>query len=291
MKAALFAVMMLFVLLQTSCKEVIMHNLDEAQANKVSIILHEYSIEAEKIKSGNNWNIQVDAAQAFSALQILDKNRFLKRLSSKTKEHKNGLMVSREERQRWIEREQAFNLEETLEAVPEILEARIHFYFNQPNDFDSISKFSQRTASVLLVTGGKNKSANKPEVIKELAVKLISGATGIQESAISIVVASESTFNLASKQVVHSLMPPEMIFIGVASLVLCLCVIFIIRRKSKKMNKEDDSDEAETMTVAETDKSSTEGSEKHKTGSEIDIKPHIITGDLNGFRQMNQELF
>ena len=288
MRKVSFAVMILLVLLFTSCKEVIMHNLDEAQANKVSIILHEYNITAEKVKSGNSWDIQVDTEQAFSALQILDKNRFLKRLSSKTKEHKGGLMVSREERQRQLEREQAFNLEETLEAVPEILEARIHFYFNQPNDFDSISKPPQRTASVLLVIGSSKKSENKPEAIKELAIKIISGATGIKESEISLVVASETAFRLSNQQTANDSIPLETILICVSSLVLFLGVSFIIRRKSKKVKQED---EAGITIATGTATPTADEREEYSAVDKIDVKPQVMTGSLNGFRHMNQELF
>ena len=280
MKVLLLSVILLIIMLLTSCKEVIMHNLDEAQANKVSIILHEYNIGAEKVKSGNNWNILVDSKQASSALQILDKKRFLKRLSSKPKEGKNGLMVSREERQRWLEREQAFNLEETLEAVPEILEARIHFYFSQPNDFDLASQYAQRTASVLLVIGSNNKSGNKPETLKELAVKLISGATGIKESAISIVVASEATFPLLNGGMTRAGMPTVVIFVCVVSVALFFGVSFVIRKRIKKTEHDEESDVIERM-------------EKYNSvpDGEINITPPVNTGDLKGFRYMNRELF
>ena len=293
MRVLIISSILLIIMLLTSCKEVIMHNLDETQANKVSVILHEYNVEVEKVKSGNSWNIQVDSGQVSSALQILDKNRFLKRLASKPKENKNNLMVSREERQRWLEREQAFNLEETLEAVPEILEARIHFYFSQPNDFDVSSQSLQRTASVLLVIAGKNKPENKLEALRDLAIKLISGATGIKESSISIVMASEKAFPLLSGKTELVEVPTEAIFIGGASLILFLGIGFVMRKRFKNAEKREDEDGEDVVMTEKATKlnvSAREGKYGRVADDEIDAMP-IGAGDLKSFRYMNQELF
>jgi type III secretory pathway lipoprotein EscJ len=143
----------------------------------------------DEIKAGNNWNVQVNSGDVFSALRILDKSRFLKRDLAKTKSESKGFMASKDERQKALERELAMNLEETLEAIPEILEARIHFYFSQKNDFDLLLEPKQKSASILLVVN--NKASENDDELKNIVRGLISGAAGIDEDVINITVAKD----------------------------------------------------------------------------------------------------
>ena len=308
MRWALLAIMMLIV----SCKEVIMHNIDEAQANKVSIILHEHNIEATKVKSGNNWNVEVDSGQTYQALQILDKSRFLKRLAVKPSSNKGGLMVSREERQRALERELAFNLEETLEAFPEILEARIHFYFNQQNEFDFVATRPQKTASVLLVVGDNGKV--NVERLRESVTKLVCGATGIGKTEVSIIIAREAGFGAVYSSAEHKdvtatmdyeteyVMPPLIVMVGVGSFVLFLAGWIVVRKIQRKREARVESENVTTsqkvapqQVVAEQVVVEQVVVEQMAMGKvemeEEKVHAPFNTGDLKAFRYMNQELF
>ena len=165
----------------TGCNEVILHELDEIRANRVSVILHDAGIKALKQQEGSHWKIAVKSNQTASALKVLDESRLFNRDMQYLKQDQKGFVQSKEERQRNIERQLAWSLEQTLEAFPGVLEARVHFHYEDSIEIDLLQKKQNNSASVLLVT-------SKDILVPGDKVKsIISGASGIEPKAISVV--------------------------------------------------------------------------------------------------------
>ncbi|MDR2337653.1 MAG: hypothetical protein LBE20_03260 [Deltaproteobacteria bacterium] len=299
-----FLIICLSLLTLTSCKEVILHDLSETKANKVCVILNEYKITADKVKAGNNWNIQVPIKDVFSALRILDKSRFLKRDSLKTKTENKGFMVSKDERQKALERELAMNLEETLEAIPEILEARIHFYFSAPNDFDLLLEPKQKSASVLLVVNSQVDTND--DNLKSIVIQLISGAAGVEEQGINIIVAKDFIDNdnfvwtaktnaISASNILGLELAPiflnKIFLISILSFLGFLMLSYCIRRQRGKAKKQSDSQKIITEQAADKVKAQAMVAESQKTVISPEEKKISNLGKFKPFRYLNQGLF
>ena len=63
------------LLLMSSCKEALVHNLSEPDANRVVTVLAKEQLLAEKRAEGNNWSVVVDSDQFLRALEILEVSR------------------------------------------------------------------------------------------------------------------------------------------------------------------------------------------------------------------------
>jgi type III secretory pathway lipoprotein EscJ len=276
-----------------------MHDVSETKANKICVVLNEYKITAEKIKAGNNWNVQVQSKNVFPALRILDKSRFLRRDSIKNKSETKNFMVSKDERQKALERELAANLEETLEAIPEILEARIHFYFSPANDFDLLLESKQKSASILLVANGQV-SADDDD-LKNIVIQLISGAAGIEEKGINIVIAKDFIDNAGSISANNSssvfigdilknkfapIFSNKIFLISSLSFLGFLILGYLIRKtfkvkKISKVNEEPEADAIESKTIT-TEQETEEDAEAKRLAKLEKLKP---------FHYLNQGLF
>jgi type III secretory pathway lipoprotein EscJ len=299
-----FLIICLSLLTLTSCKEVILHDLSETKANKVCVILNEYKITADKVKAGNNWNIQTPTKDVFNALRILDKSRFLKRDSLKIKAESKGFMASKDERQKALERELAMNLEETLEAIPEILEARLHFYFSAPNDFDLLLEPKQKSASVLLVVNSQV-DANDDN-LKTIVTQLISGAAGVEERGINIIVAKDfidndnfiwtaKTSATGAGDILGLELAPiflnKIFLISSLSFLGFLILSYCIRRKRGKAKEQSDSQKITTEQAADKVKAQVIVAESPKTVVSPEEKKINNLGKFKPFRYLNQGLF
>ncbi len=181
------SLIILSVMFFCSCKEIIMHDLNENKANKVLVILNEYNISAEKVQAVKSYNIQVKSRDVVGALRALDKSRFLRRENAKnSNDDGKSMLSSKEQRQQLLERNLAVNLEETLEAIHVILEARVHFYLRR-------TEFGEhgRSASVLLILNDKVVTTVNEVKIKKMALDIISGAAGINKSDVNIVIVND----------------------------------------------------------------------------------------------------
>lgn len=136
-------VAILSLLFFCGCRETILHDLDEEQANRVWVTLRHYRIEAEKKKLGNGWTIAVDRTHAGKALNTLEKLRLPKR--PRSRERSSSFIPSRAERELLREQQLGERLEETLAALPGVVDARVHYLLEE-------KERTKSSASVLLVT-------------------------------------------------------------------------------------------------------------------------------------------
>lgn len=171
----------LALLLLSGCREEILHDLDELRANQVRLVLERAGVPAEKRRSGALWNVRVDAAHVAKALATIDASRILVRDLTRFTEQGSGLVPSRGERVRAEERERARGLEQTLERMPGVLEARVHLTGGGDEPFRPLKENENRSGSVFLVT-----ETELPEIV-ERARQLVAGGAGISNERVAII--------------------------------------------------------------------------------------------------------
>ena len=189
------ATLIIFLLPLYGCRENILHNLSEFEANQIISTLGEKGIIASKATPGDGkWSVSVESNNLISALGILDDRRMLKSdvLASK---QKSSLLSSRESQRFEFERNLSQELERTLGSIDNILEARVHLNLPLLDPlFGTKMGEDLGTASVLLL------SNNELPVDSEALRQIISGASGIPLDKISLVISrvgkrSTETFN------------------------------------------------------------------------------------------------
>lgn len=170
--------LLLLPLLLTSCKEEILHELSEAQANQVWITLEKKQIDVQKKKSVNGWEISVDQTQAVRALQLLQAQKLPHGLWREKDLETSSIIPSKEERQLNREKQLARSIEGSLLSMPGVGDAHVHLVipFGESQ--------SKSTASVLVV-------AEHPNVIQPQQLRdLVAGATSIQKEFVAVAVVS-----------------------------------------------------------------------------------------------------
>ncbi len=173
------------LVLLTGCREELLHDLNELQANRVIVVLKENGIDAVKDRNASTWTVSVPREQTIDALQALEKRRTTRRELRRFTEESKGLLQSREERLRFLERQKAWNLETTLESVPGVLEAHAQLFVPETDEFAAANAKQQMTASVLIIA--EDGGAINPERLKPL----IAGATGIGGERIALIIFEE----------------------------------------------------------------------------------------------------
>jgi type III secretory pathway lipoprotein EscJ len=131
------------LLILCGCRETILHDLDEEQANRVWVTLRHHRIEAEKNRSGAGWSIAVEKSAAGRALTTLEKLRLPRR--PRNRERSSSFIPSRAEKDLLREQQLSERLEETLSALPGVVDARVHYLLEE-------KERARSSASVLLVT-------------------------------------------------------------------------------------------------------------------------------------------
>ena len=164
----------------SSCKEALVHNLSEPDANRVVTVLAKEQLLAEKRAEGNNWSVVVDSDQFLRALEVLEVSRVFAK-GTPHESRSSSFVRSKEEIQWELEREISSQLEETLLRLPNVLEARVHLFVFADNRLEIRSVPTKKTASVLLVVDSKY--AARDEQVKAI----VSGASGIETANVTIV--------------------------------------------------------------------------------------------------------
>ena len=165
----------------TACEEKILHDLDELQVNQVRVVLARAGIEATKVREGALWSVSVAAAEATRALTHLEESRVLKKNLRKFDDESSSLIQSREERTHFLERKLSWGLEQTLERIPVVLEARVHLYLEPGEKLALLPEKKRQSASVLIVS--TEEGAIDVESVKEL----VAGASGIESASVTVV--------------------------------------------------------------------------------------------------------
>ncbi len=191
MRAKYFLLTFLFIF--ASCKEALLHDLTEVEANRYIGILHAENIEADKeIQSDLKWTLNVEKDDFIKAISLLDSKRLLKEKTSLKKEG-SGLLGSNQEKDFFHERALSAELEKTLLTLNGVYEARVHLNLKKDDILNlKTEEDKPESAGVLMVVSEKEKF--NEDKIKSI----IAGASGISKENVSIVI-SKIAVNEAKK--------------------------------------------------------------------------------------------
>jgi len=166
----------------TSCKEEILHELSEAQANQVWLTLEKKQIDVKKKKGLSGWGITVERADAVKSLQILQELKLPHGLWREKELETSSIIPSKEERQLSRERQLARAIEGSLLSLPGISDAHVHLVI----PFGDTA--SKSTASVLVVSD--HPGSLQPQQLRDL----VAGATSIQKEFVAVAVVSDQDY-------------------------------------------------------------------------------------------------
>lgn len=178
------AVLMVLCILLVGCRESIVHNLTESEANRLLTKLHTIGVQSSKVRQADGkWSLEVEEGDAVRAISFLNDTHLLREDSSELSGG-SSVLSSREEQRFQLERAKAMEIEYTLSAIDGVLEARVHLnlpardpLFGQP-----IGKSDGTGASVLLI------AREDLELSEEGVRALVAGAAGLKKESISVLI-------------------------------------------------------------------------------------------------------
>ncbi|RIK06808.1 MAG: hypothetical protein DCC49_10990 [Acidobacteria bacterium] len=172
------------LLLLCGCKEQLLQNLTETQANNIVSSLSQAGIYSQKRKdSDGTWALLVGESDLSNALKLVDERRLLRATSAAGGPAKGSLLSSREEQRFSMERALSRELEGTLGSIDGVVEARVHL--NMPPVDPLLGRSitgAKGSASVLLVT------AQDSGLDRRQVSQLVAGAAGIAVEHVAVVV-------------------------------------------------------------------------------------------------------
>ena len=217
----------------SGCREQILHNLSESEANKVVNRLHEKRIQAEKTRqSDGRWMISVERTESMPALAQLERERLLKEEEKRGAES-SSLISSRETQRFSFERSLSGEIEKTLEGIEGVLEARVHLNLPQTDPlFGTRVQGEKGSASVLLLT---DRLYNQE---KAAIAGIVAGASGVAASEVSVLVTMHTATADAAPQAARPLssepfreLPLEWMYAGGSALIAAgLLGLIVIKR-------------------------------------------------------------
>lgn len=178
------AVLFTLILGLFGCREVILHDLEEVEANRLITQLHNIGLDASKIvEADGQWSVAVPGGEMLQAMKYLGELRLL-RTAAPAPLSQSAMVATREDERFRFERALSKEIEYTLGAVDGVLETRVHLnllardpFFGQP-----LNDGHQATASVLIIAG-ENFSFSEKEV-----QSLVAGAAGLAPDQVSVLV-------------------------------------------------------------------------------------------------------
>lgn len=230
----LFAILLVF----SGCKEQIIHNLEEADANRIVTVLHDSGLDVEKkIQPDGRWSIAVPKDNSMMALRLLEDKRVL-RAPSKSNILKGSVISSREAQKFEYERGLSREIENTLLSLDGVLDARVHL--NLPTPDPLLGKVSGNlggTGSVLMVVS-QAMILNNSDI-----AGLVSGASGIPADKISVIQSksAESDKTAAPLFVNQALISKQFdwaLLLGAAAVIVVAIILFISgKRRFQKLQQ------------------------------------------------------
>lgn len=181
MKRVLFIALLLLSIV--GCKETVLHGIDEGRANQITLLLERAGIQSSKHPSGSNWDVRVEKEDLGAALRTIENSRILTRAANRFKPQDSSLIPSENQQTQVTERQISWAIEETLERIPGVVEAKVHLWLNKPTQFGLTShETTARSASALLL------AEPSVDLNAEDLRQLLNGATGAPLGAISVII-------------------------------------------------------------------------------------------------------
>lgn len=173
-----------------------MHNLSEAEANRLLTRLQVVAIAGEKVKQADGkWSVEVEHSDALNAIRYLDEVRVFKDVQ-RQEEDKSSFLSSREEQHYRHAQNLGQEIEATLLSIKGVLDARVHLNLPETDPIlgHRLSN-SKGSGSVLLVVS--EEFINDSQLVS----RLVSGAAGLEDRDISLLISRER--NISRLQAVH----------------------------------------------------------------------------------------
>lgn len=143
--------------------------------------LHIARLSAQKVRQPDGrWAISVDREQMIPALSYIETRRVLPVRDTKSPSSKGGMIPSREEQWFRYERSVAVSIEESLSALPGVLDARVHVNLPDEDPLFGDSDRQGGSGSVLLVVD-RAFVAGDDEV-----AALVGGAAGLPRDVVRV---------------------------------------------------------------------------------------------------------
>jgi len=189
------------------------HDLSEREANSVVSQLSTARLDARKVQQPDGrWAISVDQDEIIQALSYIETRRVLPTRDAKVVASKGAVIPSREEQWFRYERSVALSIEESLSALPGVLDARVHV--NLPDDDPLFGDSARKggSGSVLLVVD------RRFVIGDEEVAALVGGAAGLPHGVVRVLksataetqeteggeVRSENTFHAVESSPPHT---------------------------------------------------------------------------------------
>lgn len=178
MRAALLLTLLFF----SSCREVILHDLEEGQANQIWVALQREKISAIKSKESGGWSIAVSSGHSVAALELLEELKLPR--AEKREKLTQSFLPTKDERELIKERQLATTLEQTFMSLPGVADARVHLVLPQTTERFTGSEKRASSASVLIVV-------EQGRTIDAVQIReLVAGASAIPKESVAVAVAS-----------------------------------------------------------------------------------------------------
>lgn len=164
------------------CREQILHDLSETEANRVISRLSSSGASAEKVlQSDGRWAISVSSDKVLAALSFLDTHRVLSAREGEPKpKSQGGLVPSREEQWFRYERSVAQSIEDSFSTMQGVLEARVHLHLPESDPLFGARRDERGSGSVLVVIDSRFLAKDE-----DLA-HLVAGAAGIAAANVRV---------------------------------------------------------------------------------------------------------
>lgn len=186
---------LILILSCLGCKDELIHNLSETDANRVITALHDQEIEVSKVaQPDGRWSIEVASSDSIRALKLLNQTRLIKGTETVSRE-RASVISSREDQRFQFERSLSEEIERTVSNLPGALEVRVHLNMPlvDPLFGQKLSK-DEGSGSVLLI------AEHDSQIQKEEVASLVSGASGIPAEKISVLISFTKVSNLNDNQ-------------------------------------------------------------------------------------------
>ncbi len=180
-------VLLAMLLVLGACREQVVQNLSESQANRLVTRLDDSKIEAVKKKQPDGrWSVEVESANVPGALRELQKLHL--RRDDGGASHERAPVISSRDQQRFqFERSLSAEIEHTLSNVSGILDARVHLNLPQTDPLFGKSLDSGRIGGSVLLVADDGLIFQREDI-----AALVSGAAGIPADSISVLIEREA---------------------------------------------------------------------------------------------------
>lgn len=165
------------------CREQLIHNLSEQQANRLITRLHDSDIKAgKKRQADDRWIVEVESEDMPPAMHEMQNLRLIREI---VPDSSGGTSVvsSRDQQRFAFERALSAEIEQTLSSIEGVLEARSHLNLPQVDPlFGKIVPGAHGSGSVFLV------AESSFSFSYEQVAALVAGASGIPVENISVLI-------------------------------------------------------------------------------------------------------